>query len=174
MHWQKAKGIEEYFKAAHEIKAEYPNTEFHICGYCEENYKEEIKRRVESGDVIYHGLVDDVKEYEKDCHCVVLPSFHPEGISNVLLEAAACGRPIITTDHPGCKETVDDGLNGFLVKKQDAKDLVEKMKMFIDLSYEDKKRMGLAGREKVAKEFSRDIVVDAYCQEVVKLKENSR
>lgn len=119
-------------------------------------------------------MVDDVKEYEKDCHCVVLPSFHPEGISNVLLEAAACGRPIITTDHPGCKETVDDGLNGFLVKKQDAKDLVEKMKMFIDLSYEDKKRMGLAGREKVAKEFSRDIVVDAYCQEVVKLKENSR
>ncbi len=165
----KAKGIEEYFQAAHEIKKEYPNTEFHICGYCEEDYKEEIKKRVEAGDIIYHGLVDDVKEYEKDCHCVVLPSFHPEGISNVLLEAAACGRPIITTDHPGCRETVDDGVTGFLVRKQDSDDLIKKMKSFINLPLDDKKKMGLAGRAKVAKEFDRNIVVNAYCQEVSRL-----
>lgn len=81
----KAKGIEHFFEAAHEIKKIYPNVEFHICGYCEENYKSIIEDKVAAGEVVYHGLVEDVKVYEQMCHCVVLPSFHPEGISNVLL-----------------------------------------------------------------------------------------
>ena len=96
----KAKGIEQFFAAAHEIKKKYATTEFHICGYCEENYTEILNEKVKAGEIIYHGMVDDVKKYEKVCHAVVLPSFHPEGISNVLLEGAAIARPLITTDQP--------------------------------------------------------------------------
>lgn len=130
----KAKGIEQFFEAAHEIKKHYPNVEFHICGYCEEDYKAAIKEKTLAGEVIYHGLVDDVKPYEEKCHCVVLPSFHPEGISNVLLEGAACARPLITTDHAGCQETVTDGVTGYIVKQRNSKDLIDKMISFVSCS----------------------------------------
>ena len=162
----KAKGIEQFFEAAHEIKKCYPNVEFHICGYCEEDYKAAIKEKTLAGEVIYHGLVDDVKPYEEKCHCVVLPSFHPEGISNVLLEGAACARPLITTDHAGCQETVTDGVTGYIVKQRDSKDLIDKMIRFIKLSYEEKVQMGIEGRKKIEKEYDRKIVVDCYMKEI--------
>ena len=158
----KAKGIEEFFEAAHLVKIKYPNTEFHICGFCEENYKEILGQKSASGEVIYHGLVDNVMDYEKNCHCVVLPSFHPEGISNVLLEGAACARPLITTDHAGCKETVEDGVTGFIVRQQDGKDLAEKMLHFIEMPYAEKMKMGLKGRKKIEHKFDRKIVVNSY------------
>lgn len=158
----KAKGIEEFFEAAHLVKEKYPNTEFHICGFCEEDYKEILEQKSASGEVIYHGLVDNVMDYEKSCHCVVLPSFHPEGISNVLLEGAACARPLITTDHAGCRETVDDGVTGFIVRQRDGKDLAEKMLHFIELPYAQKMKMGLEGRKKIEHEFDREIVVNNY------------
>ncbi|GAA6492358.1 hypothetical protein K280104A7_19220 [Candidatus Bariatricus faecipullorum] len=116
--------------------------------------------------MIYHGLVDNVMDYEKSCHCVVLPSFHPEGISNVLLEGAACARPLITTDHAGCRETVDDGVTGFIVRQRNGKDLAEKMLQFIALPNTQRKEMGILGRKKVEREFSRQIVVDAYIKEI--------
>ena len=165
----KAKGIEQFFEAAHEIKKHYPNVEFHICGYCEEDYKAAIKEKTLAGEVIYHGLVDDVKPYEEKCHCVVLPSFHPEGISNVLLEGAACARPLITTDHAGCQETVTDGVTGYIVKQRNSKDLIDKMIRFIKLSYEEKVQMGIEGRKKVEKEYDRKIVVDCYMKEIEEL-----
>lgn len=165
----KAKGIEQFFEAAHEIKKIYKNVEFHICGFCEENYKDELDAGIKSGEIIYHGLVDDVREYEKNCHCVVLPSFHPEGISNVLLEGGACARPIITTDHAGCKETVVDGVTGYIVKQRDAKSLIDKMKQFIELPYSKKENMGKLGREKIEKEFDRNIVIEAYIEEIKKI-----
>src|SRR5699024_5814806 len=96
----------------------------------------------------------------------VLPSFHPEGISNVLLEGAACARPLITTDRTGCKETVEDGITGFIVRQRDGKDLSEKMLRFIELSNAQRKEMGMLGRKKVEREFSRQIVVDAYIKEI--------
>lgn len=162
----KAKGIEEFFEAAHLVREKYSNTEFHICGFCEEDYKEILEKKSASGEVIYHGLVDSVMDYEKSCHCVVLPSFHPEGISNVLLEGAACARPLITTDHAGCRETVDDGVTGFIVRQRDGKELAEKMLQFIALPNTQRKEMGILGRKKVEKEFSRQIVVDAYIKEI--------
>ena len=162
----KAKGIEQFFEAAHVIKNKYPEIEFHVCGYCEEDYKALIEKKCESGEIIYHGVVDDVVEYERYCHCVVLPSFHPEGISNVLLEGAACARPLITTDHAGCKETVTNGVTGYIVKQRSSADLIDKMLTFIELPYEDKIRMGIEGRNKVETEFNRRIVVDAYMKEL--------
>ena len=158
----KAKGIDQYLEAAHILKKKYPETEFHICGFCEEDYKTILSEHEKTGEIIYHGLVDDVRKIEKDCHCVVLPTFHPEGISNVLLEGAAIARPLITTNRPGCRETVNDGETGYLVKERDSEDLIEKMEKFIKLSNGQRKQMGLAGRKKVEKEFDRQIVVDQY------------
>lgn len=162
----KAKGIEQYLEAAKTLKKKHRNVEFHICGYCEEDYKEAIQRAVDRGEIVYHGLVDNVLPYEKISHCIVLPTFHPEGISNVLLEAAACARPIITTDRPGCAETVNDGVTGYLVKERDSQDLIEKMEKFLALDRTSRIAMGKAGRKKVEQEFSREIVIDCYMQEI--------
>lgn len=165
----KAKGIDEFLAAAKTIKQERPDVEFHICGFYEDDYKEIIENAEKAGIVKYHGQVSDVRPYEAISHCIVLPTYHPEGISNVLLEAAACARPLITTDRHGCKEVVDDGVNGFLVKEKDSQDLIQKMYQFMELSWETRKNMGLAGRVKVEKEFDRQIVVEKYMEKLQKL-----
>lgn len=162
----KTKGIDEFLKAAETIRAEHPNAEFHVCGYYEDNYKDIIERAQEAGIIQYHGLVKDVRPYEAISHCIVLPTYHPEGVSNVLLEAAACARPIITTNRPGCAEVVDDGVNGFFVKEKDSQDLIEKMRKFMALPWEVRRDMGLAGRKKVEKEFDRQIVVEKYMEQI--------
>ena len=87
-------------------------------------------------------------------------------MSNVLLESCASGRPIITTNRAGCKEIIEDGINGYLVKEKDSKDLIKKVEKFIRLSNNEKKQMGLNGRKKVEKEFDRNIVVNAYLKEI--------
>lgn len=160
------KGIEEYLIAAQEIKKKYPKTEFHILGSCEDNYQERIDRMQKDGIVIYHGQKTDVRPYIGKAWCTVHPSFYPEGMSNVLLESCAAGRPIITTDRPGCGEIVEDGVNGFIVKQRDSYDIARKIEQFIALSYEQKREMGLAARRKVEREFDRQIVVNAYLQEI--------
>ena len=97
-----------------------------------------------------------------------MPSYH-EGLSNVNLESAANGRPVITTDVPGCRETVDDGITGILVKVRDGQSLIEGVEKFINLSYERKKQMGLEGRRKVEREFDRQMVIDAYMNAIKEL-----
>lgn len=156
------KGIEEYLTAAQEIKYNHPETEFHILGYCEENYQERIDKMQKDGIVIYHGRQADVRPFIGRSCCTVHPSFYPEGMSNVLLESCAAGRPIITTDRPGCGEIVEDGVNGFVVKQRDGYDVARKIERFITLPYEQKRAMGQAARQKVEREFDRQIVVRAY------------
>lgn len=160
------KGIEQYLDAAQYIRKKYPNTRFHICGFCEQNYKEKIEELVKQGMVIYHGLVSDMTEIYKMISCVVLPTYYPEGISNVLLESAACGRPIITTNRSGCREVVDDGVNGYVVREKDSKDLINKIEKFLNLSIDEKQKMGIAGRRKVEREFDRQLVIEKYMAEV--------
>ena len=160
----KAKGIDEFLEAAKVLKKEHPDTEFHICGFYEDDYKDIIEDAQKQGIVTYHGQVSDVRPYEAISHCIVLPTYHPEGISNVLLEAAACARPLITTDRHGCKEVVDDGVSGYLIREKDSQDLIQKMRQFMALSREERKAMGLAGRAKVEKEFDRQIVVGKYME----------
>ncbi len=168
------KGIDQYLEAAKYFKskaaepAEAPV--FHICGFCEKEYQGELDELIAKGVVEYHGMVRDVREILKDAHCTIHPSFYPEGLSNVLLESSACARPIITTDRSGCKEVVVDGVNGFVVKQRDSADLIQKIERFIALPYEEKMKMGLAGRAKVEREFNRQIVVDAYLKEMENLK----
>lgn len=156
------KGIEEYLIAAQEIKCKYPNTEFHILGSCKDDYQDRINKLQNDGIVIYHGLQKDVRPYIGKAWCTVHPSFYPEGMSNVLLESCANGRPIITTNRPGCGEIVDDGVNGYIVKQRDGYDLARIIEKFLALPYERKREMGLSARHKMEHEFDRQQVVDAY------------
>ena len=166
------KGIEQYLDAAASLRAKRSNLPlfFHICGFCESEYKGKLDEFVKNGTVIYHGMVRDVREIHKISHCTIHPSFYPEGISNVLLESCACARPIITTDRSGCREVVEDGVNGFRVKQRDSEDLIQKIEKFLALTHEQKMQMGLAGRAKVEKEFDRKIVVNAYLKELENVK----
>ncbi|HIT84619.1 MAG TPA: glycosyltransferase family 4 protein [Candidatus Ornithomonoglobus intestinigallinarum] len=164
----KEKGIDQYLEAAKYIRGKYPNTRFHICGYCEEEYGGRLKELNDNGTVIYHGFTDNVREVLKVTHCTVHPTYYPEGMSNVLLESCASGRPVIATDRSGCREITDDGVNGYLIKERDTDDLINKLERFIALPYEDKKAMGENSRRKVEKEFDRRIVVDAYMEEIRK------
>ena len=165
----KEKGIEEYFGAAKRIKEHYPNTEFHVVGPCEDAYEEKLRLLENSGIVIYHGLQSDVRPFIGEAHCTIHPSYYPEGMSNVLLESCAAGRPVITTKRPGCGEIVDDGRTGYLVNAKDVDNLVSTIERFICLPYNLKKTMGLNARTKVEREFDRQIVVDAYLTELSKL-----
>lgn len=162
----KEKGADQYLEAAEKIKEKYPDTVFHVCGFCEQAYEERLNKLQEKGVVIYHGVVSDVRTVIKDMHCIIHPTYYPEGMSNVLLESSASGRPIITTNRSGCREVIDDGINGFIVEQKNSADLIEKIEEFLSLSYEQKKEMGIAGRKKVEKEFDRQIVVDKYMEEL--------
>ena len=159
------KGTEEYFQMAKAIKEKYPNTEFQILGWCEGDYKEELDALIEKGVVNYLGSTSDVRPFLAKVHCTVMPSYH-EGMSNVNLESAANGRPVITTDVPGCRETVNDGETGYLVKPRDDKALIEAVERFLFLPYQDKQKMGRMAREKVEREFDRNIVIKAYLEEI--------
>ncbi|MCQ2217126.1 MAG: glycosyltransferase family 4 protein [Paludibacteraceae bacterium] len=159
---RREKGIDEYLAAAEAIKQKYPNTEFHVLGGCEGDYEERLKALHERGTIVFHGRQADVRPFFGQAQCTIHPTFYPEGMSNVLLESCATGRAIITTDRPGCREVVDNGVNGYIVKEQNSADLIEKVEQFIQLPYEKRKAMGLAARQKVEREFDRQIIVDAY------------
>jgi glycosyltransferase involved in cell wall biosynthesis len=112
--------------------------------------------------VIYLGVSDDVRSEIAAADCIVLPSYYREGTPRTLLEAAAMGRPIITTDAVGCREVVDDGHNGFLCQPRDAGDLAEKMERMLSLTHEQRSEMGLRGRAKMETEFDEQIVIRKY------------
>lgn len=158
----KSKGIDEYLSAAFEIRSKYKNTEFNILGFCEEDYQEKLSEFEKKGIIKYYGMQDDIIPFLRKCHCTIHPTYYPEGMSNVLLESAASGRPIITTNRSGCKEIVDNNINGFLIKEKDDKDLIRSVEKFIKLPNNEKKQMGIAGRKKIEKEFDRNIVINEY------------
>lgn len=162
----KEKGIDQYLEAAEEIKKKYENVEFHVCGFCESEYDGKLKEMHDSGVVVYHGMIRGVAEFMADMHCIVHPTYYPEGISNVLLEACATGRPIITTDRSGCREVVDDGINGFMILQKDSRALIIAIEKFLTMSPGEREQMGKNARKKVECEFNRQIVVEKYVKEV--------
>lgn len=166
----KEKGIDLYLDAAKEIKKKYPNTEFHVCGFCESEYEGKLNEYNEEGTVIYHGMIRDVAGFISGMSCIIHPTYYPEGLSNVLLESSACGRPIITTDRSGCREVVDDGVNGYVIPCQDCKALIEAVGKFLSLSFDERRQLGLNARAKVEREFDRQIVVQKYLRELEKVK----
>lgn len=165
----KEKGADQYLEAAEYIREKYPNTRFHVCGNCEQTYQEKLKQLHDNEVIIYHGRIDDVVGMHAISACTIHPTYYPEGMSNVLLESCACGRPIITTKRPGCGEIVDDGMNGFVVSEKNTVDLISKIELFLKKTPEERKAMGLAGRAKVEREFDRNIVIDKYLRELEKV-----
>ena len=162
------KGVIELLEAAKEIKIQYPNVEFHIVGPYERGYETIMNQYIEDNIVFYHGTQSNVYEYLKQCHAIVLPSYH-EGLANVLLEAAATGRPVIASNIPGCRETFVHGETGlgFEVKNKDS--LTRTLKEFINYPHTVKANMGINSRMKVELEFDRSIVVNAYIEEIEKI-----
>lgn len=156
----KAKGIEEYFICAKELASD--NIEFHAAGPINKEYEEEVRNLVGSKKLIYDGVLSDSRVYLSSSSCLVLPTFHPEGLSNVILEAQAIGRPVICTPRTGCKEIVKDGINGYYCKEKDAKSLSSAINKFLSLSVDEREEMGRRGREIVERSFDRKIVVDSY------------
>ncbi|AUJ23656.1 glycosyltransferase family 4 protein [Virgibacillus dokdonensis] len=165
----KEKGIDQYLEAASYIKEKYPETRFHVLGYCEESYEEKLKDMENQGVIEYHGMQDDVRKFLRITHCTIHPTYYPEGMSNVLLESAASGRPIITTKRSGCKEIVNHKVNGYIAEPKNSKDLIEKIETFLALCFAEKEEMGLKARKKIEEEFNRDIVVKNYIDEIKSL-----
>ena len=158
----KEKGIDQYLEAAEYISRKHPNVEFHICGFCESEYNGKLQQMSDMGVVKYHGMIRDVAGFMSNMNAIIHPTYYPEGISNVLLESCAIGRPIITTDRSGCREVVDDGVNGFMIPQKNSQALIEAIEKFIGLDFEQKRKMGAEARAKVEREFDRNIVVQRY------------
>ena len=154
----KEKGVNELFSAMKIIKEDYPNTVLDIVGFAEEDYEETIQRMVLDGIAVFHGFQEDPRPYYKLADCVVLPSYH-EGMSNVLLEAAATGRMVITSDTPGCREAVEANKTGYLCKVRDTESLYAMMKKAVNLTYEERQQASFAAREKMVSEFAKETVV---------------
>ena len=169
----KDKGIIEYVEAAKEILKKYNNVEFQILGAFYPGNptaitKKQMDEFLQKNIINYLGVSDNVNEIIKNSDCVVLPSYR-EGLSRVLLEAASMAKPIIATDTPGCKDVVDNGINGFLCRVKDYKDLANKMEKMININEEERIKMGKAGRKKVVKEFDEKIVINKYLESIKKL-----
>lgn len=161
----KEKGIDEFLELAHHYQ-EAKNIEFHVCGDMEEDYHEIIDQNVKNEFIVYHGIVENVTEYLMKASAIIHPSYYNEGISNTLLEAAASAKPIITTNQPGCKDVVEDGVNGFLFEVRNAKDLIKKVALFMNLPLEERRSMGAAGRKIVENRFDRNEVVEKYIKSI--------
>lgn len=162
------KGIYEFIEAARNVKKQNEKCQFDVIGMCDDDEAEKLMN--DNKDIVnYYGFQNDIHSFLKKANCVVLPSFYGEGISNSLLESAASGKPIITTDMPGCRETVSDGVSGYIIKPRDADDLTEKMLLFCSLSKDEQEKMGQMGRRHVELNFNRNIVVKMYMKELEKI-----
>ena len=158
------KGVDELFAAAKRMKQNYGDgVEFHIVGSFEEAYKPLMDELAQAGVVKYHGYQSDMKPFYAMTGCVVLPSYH-EGMSNVLLEAAASGRPLITSDIPGCCEAVENGVSGYLCPVKNVGALYDAMQRFAELPKDLKTEMGRRGRARMAQHFSKKAVVTETIQ----------
>ena len=164
------KGVVEYAAAARLLKARHPSWTFRIVGFLDVANRTAIDRAtveawVAAGDVLFDGPSDDVRPHIAAADCVVLPSYR-EGTSRVLLEAAAMARPLVATDVPGCREVVENGVNGFLCQARNVESLAAAMERMGELGSQARARMGTAGRAKVERDYDERIVIDAYLEAI--------
>ena len=157
----KEKGMDELFAAMRRLREKFgAGMVLDIVGFFDdEGYKAQVDQLAAEGIAVYHGFQSDPLPYYAAADCVVLPSYH-EGMSNVLLEAAATGRPVITSDIPGCREAVEDGKTGLLCKARDCASLYEQMARMAETSPADRQAMGQAAHEKMLQEFDKHLVVE--------------
>ncbi|MEI8209963.1 MAG: glycosyltransferase [Methylococcales bacterium] len=169
----KGKGIVEFVTATRLLKIEYPNIECQLLGFLDVKNSSAITAKemqvwINDGDVNYLGATDSVVDFLAQADCVVLPSYR-EGTPRSLLEAASVGKPIIATDVVGCREVVDEGVNGFLCESRSVSDLKLKMEKMLLLPIADRLQMGLNSRSKALRQFNETIVIDRYVQVIKNL-----
>ena len=168
------KGVELYVEAARQLHQQYPNLEFNLLGFIDEDNPSGISRtQIEQwqndGTINYLGTTDDVTKVLANQDCVVLPSYYREGVPKSLLEAAAMGKPIVTTDNVGCRETVDNGLSGFLCTPNDLLSLKNALDKIITMTHAQRKKFGCTGRIKIENEFDENIIIKAYLSQLTNL-----
>ncbi|MBE7100553.1 MAG: glycosyltransferase family 4 protein [Clostridiales bacterium] len=156
------KGVNELAEVAKIIASKYQNVVFDIVGWADEGSKNPFETL---GNCYCHGSQVEVKPFIEKTHAIVLPSYH-EGMANVLLEAASCGRPILASNIPGCQETFEEGVTGFGFEPKNIESLCEVIEKFIALPYEQKCEMGKLGRKKMEEQFNRQIVVNKYLEQI--------
>lgn len=156
----KAKGVVELLEAAKRLKNE--KIKIKMIGFLDDNISDEL---FDSDNVEYLGFQSDVKKYIEECNAVILPSHH-EGMANVLLEASACGRPVLGSDIYGIKEIIDDGVTGYLFEKGCSNSIHDSIMKFKNLTHEKRRDMGLKARKKMEEVFDRKIIVDMYIKEI--------
>lgn len=168
----KDKGIFEYISAARSIRKKFPNSIFNVIGpFWTQNLRtntithSQLQHWIEEGVIDYLGEKKDVRKFIAEADCIVLPSYR-EGTSNILLEAGSMEKPAITTNTTGCKEIVEHGVTGLLCNVKDDLDLADKMEQMIMLSEEQRISMGKKAREKIIKEYDKQIVIGAYLKAI--------
>ena len=160
------KGVGEFVQAARQLKRQGINAEFCLLGFLDVKNPAAISRQqiddwVKEGVVRYLGSTDDVRLAITDTDCIVLPSYR-EGTPRTLLEAAAMARPIVTTNVAGCRDVIDDGINGYLCEPHNATDLANKLHQMLCLTPTERTNMGMRGRDKVEGQFDEQLVINKY------------
>lgn len=169
------KGIKQYVDAARELKSIYDHkAEFYLLGFVDANNpsavsKIQMQEWVDEGIIQYLGVSDSVEDEIAKADCVVLPSYYREGVPKSLLEAGAMGKPIVTTDNVGCRETVEHGVNGFLCEPRSSKSLAHMLDKIICMSHEQRLIMGACSRRKMEREFDENIGINKYLSSIEEL-----
>lgn len=165
------KGIIEFIDAATKVKAKYPQSKFEIIGEFDANNpsnidKEDLANWVDNGVIDYKGFVRDIRPLLQHSDCVVLPSYR-EGMPRTILEGMSMGKAIITSDVPGCRETVEENVNGYVVPAKDSKALADAFEKLIKLPYDERKKLGTAGR-KMAEDIFDDKLIAEHISDILK------
>lgn len=165
----KEKGIEELLSAAKELHSQ--KVIFELLGYCDEDYQDRLNEEEKNGVIKQLGFDPNVHEYIKNCSALILPTYH-EGMSNVLMEASATGRPVIASNISGCKEVFEEGITGFGCEPGNSEDLIRAIRKFLMMSVEERAAMGRNARAKMEREFDRNKVVGVYINEINEVLQN--
>ena len=165
----KEKGTDEYLLAAKDLHEKYGDrVSFAAIGYCDDDYEDKIRAAEKAGDFKMIPYANDIRPYIKEADAIVHPSYH-EGMSNVLMEAAATGRPVIASDISGCREIVSDKISGILFRPRSTEELEKALCLFLELDTSARRRMGREGRKLVEEKFDRKSIVEKYMKEICSL-----
>ena len=162
----RAKGVVEYVDAARKISHDYEECEFLLAGVPDYSDRAVDISDLEDSEgrlpVDFLGHVKNIAKLLESVDCVILPSYYPEGTPRILIEAAASGKIILTTDTPGCRDLVDNGINGYLIPAKSSSELASAMEKIIKLSAGEAAKMKLASRDMAERLYDEDIVINKY------------
>lgn len=167
------KGVEEYAEAAAILQKKGYKFRCQVLGFFEDRNPKAIHRQQiidwqRQGLITYLGDTSDVRPFLEAADCFVLPSYYGEGMPRTIMEAASLSKPVIATDHTGCRELVDDGVTGFLCQIKNAADLAAKMEAILKMPMEQLHQMGTKGRLKMIADFEESIIINQYRRIITK------